>query len=170
MSPASYLAAPPRNRVWSGFLNPNGRSVNRFRPVVPSRPVARPILVNRRGGPVRVLGEILEPGPAPLKIDVWRHVRHPPPDLIHVYTVKSAMDEVAGSYVAGHPTALWGKVISWVWVYEGGDQPARSWRVRIDVQQDGASLPGYPAEYSGPLPPGLPLAHLKISEEVDQQA
>ena len=130
--------------------------------------MSRPICVNRRGGSVEVAGEILEPLRAPLKIDVWRRVRHPPPDLVHAYSVKSAQDPQPSGmrWSAGHPSALIGKVVSWGWTCEGVPPGGGQWRVRVDVMQDGVSLPGYPAEYAGPLPPGAPLAQLKISEEV----
>lgn len=112
------------------------------------------------------MGEILAPGFAPLKIDIWRYVRHPPPDVVHAYSVKAVNDESSGYYGAGDAASLVGKVVSWVWICDRLDGGAPQWRVRVDVQQDGVSCPGYPAEYWGPLPEDQPLAQLKISEVV----
>jgi len=128
--------------------------------------VARPILVDPKGGPVRVAGQILAPGFAPLKIDVWRYVRHPPPDMVHAYSVKSLDEDATGSYDAGQPAALIGKVVSWVWLCDHLRGGATQWHVRVTVEQDGAPVEGYPAEYAGPLPDDSPLAQLKISEVV----
>ncbi|GEM_PF-4281469 len=127
----------------------------------------RPIHVDPHRGAVTVIGAMLEPGTAPMKIDVWRHVRHPPPDLVHVFSIATAQ-QLGTSFDAGHPASLMGKVLSWVWVCR--DLPATSerWRVRIDIRQEGISVPDYPAEYWGPLPLGQPLAQLKISEVVHE--
>jgi hypothetical protein len=106
---------------------------------------------------------MLEPGAAPIKIDVWRRVRHPPPDMVHSFSVKGI--KAAPGYVdAGHPATLVGKVMTWVWSCADLPSPSAQWRVRVDVQQGGRSVENYPAEYWGPLPEGQPLAQLKISE------
>jgi hypothetical protein len=126
--------------------------------------VSRPIRIDPRGEPVFVFGEMLEPsGAAPLKIDVWRQVRHPPPDLIHAYGVKTLQDR-GEWFRAGHPATLVGKLVSWIWVCDELPRTTSRWRVRVDVRQGQNSAPGYPAEYSGPLPAGQSLAQLKISE------
>jgi hypothetical protein len=132
--------------------------------------VARPILVDPRGGPLEVAGSIFQPQGAALKVDVWRQVRHPPPELVLAFSVKGLTDEPRAWYVVGPAGALVGKLVSWVWpcaVPEGAGVDFRMWHVRLDVRQDGLSLPGYPVEYSGPLPPGQPLSQLKVSERVE---
>ena len=112
-------------------------------------------------------GWMLSPGGAPMKIDVWRRVRHPPPDFVHAYTVKSVQDNNEAPSV-GHPATLPGKMISWVWLCDGLDMTeADRWHVRVDVRQDGISVPGFPADYRGVAPPGQPLAQLRIAEVFD---
>lgn len=125
----------------------------------------RNIVIDPRGGPIEVTGEILEPGPAPLKIELWRRVRHPPPDLVHVRTVKDIRGQVRPFYRAGEPEDLVGKVLTWVWVCSHL-QPgtAAGWRVRVGVCQGGSPVFSFPAVYSGPLPPDRPLAELRIGE------
>ena len=128
--------------------------------------MARPILVDPRGGPVEVTGDIVAPGLAPLKIDVWRYVRHPPPEMVHAYSVKAVADDAYGYFPAGNASSLVGKVVVWVWLCEDLQVTEPFWHVRLDVRQDGASTPGFPADYSGALPDGQPLAQLRISEPV----
>jgi hypothetical protein len=115
------------------------------------------------------MGEIMAPGSAPLKIDVWRYVRHPPPDVVHAYSVKSIDGDPADWHDAGQPAALIGKVISWVWLCDDLRGGATQWHVRVSVEQDGVPVQGYPAEYAGPLPDNEPLAQLKISEVVHER-
>jgi hypothetical protein len=126
--------------------------------------VSQPIRLERRGSIVEVSGRILLPGPAPLKIDVWRRVRHPPPELQHVTTLKDLRETRADYYLAGDPSSLIGKVLTWVWVCSHLPPGPDGWRVRVDVRQGDVSAPGYPVEYAGPLPPGRPLAELRIAE------
>lgn len=109
-------------------------------------------------------GQILAPGQAPLKIDVWRYVRHPPPDMVHAYDVKRPGDDARGYFLAGTGASLIGKVVRWSWIW---DDP---WQVRIDVRQDGVSVPGFPAGYSGRLGHGAqgPVPRrLRIAELVE---
>ncbi len=113
-----------------------------------------------------VSGQILKPGPAPLKIDLWRHVRHPPPEYDHIATIKELRETARIRYTLGEPAALIGKVLTWVWVCSHLEAGHDGWRVRVDVFQDGSSVVGYPVEYAGPLPPGRPLAELRIREEI----
>lgn len=131
-----------------------------------SAAVSRPILIDPKGGPVDVAGQILHPGSAPLKIDLWRHVRHPPPELVHVATIKQLRESARLVYQAGEPAALIGKVITWVWVCSHLQPDEQGWKVRIDVSQGGESVSGYPVEYAGPLPRRRPLAELRISEKI----
>lgn len=108
---------------------------------------------------------MISPGPSPLKVDLWRPVRHPPPDFVHAMTVKSAQD-VRDEVSPGHPATLPGKMLSLVF-YPREYDPGQidEWRIVLDVRQGSESLPGFPAEYSGPLPPGgEPLAQLRVSE------
>lgn len=125
----------------------------------------RNIVIDPRGGPIEVSGQILEPGPAPLKIDLWRRVRHPPPELVHVRSIK---DLVAGDrefYRVGPPEELLGKVVTWVWVcshLEPGQ--SESWRVQVDVRQGGGPVFSFPATYTGSLPVDRPLAELRVGE------
>jgi len=114
---------------------------------------------------IELYGEILSPGSAPLKIDLWRHVRHPPPELLHVVTIKPLADQ--GSwFIAGDADSLIGKVLTWVWDCRALPSHEDGWRLRIDVRQAGTSTPGYPVEYSGPLPRRRPLTLLRIAEPV----
>ena len=128
--------------------------------------MSQPIRVDPKGGTIEVGGQILLPGAAPLKIDVWRRVRHPPPDLNYVASIKELRETREGLYPAGDPESLIGKVMTWLWVCSHLGPDPRGWRLRVDVRQGGASVPGYPYEYSGPLPPGRPLAELRIVEPV----
>ncbi len=128
--------------------------------------MSRPIVLDLEGGPVEVAGQILRPGSAPLKIDLWRHVRHPPPDLAHVACIKQLRESARLWYRAGDPAALVGKVITWVWVCSHLEPDDEGWRVRIDVRQQDKSVAGYPIEYAGPLPRNRPLAELRISEPI----
>jgi hypothetical protein len=126
--------------------------------------MARPVGLDPKGGLVEVGGQILLPGPAPLKIDVWRRVRHPPPDLDYVASIKELRETREGLYPAGEPASLLGKVLTWQWVCSHLEHDPRGWRVLVDVRQAGRSVPGYPMEYAGPLPPDRPLAELRIIE------
>ena len=128
--------------------------------------MARKILIDPAGGPVEAAGEILEPGAAPLRIDLWRRVRHPPPELAHVRSVKDLRATRKLYYAVGDPSELLGKVLSWVWVCSHLQDRGEHWRVRVDVRQNSASLPGFPVEYGGPLPPGRELAELRVSEPI----
>ncbi len=128
--------------------------------------MSRPILLVPGSGRVELFGEILHPGPAPLKIDLWRHVRHPPPELIHVTTIKAIHDRHDSSWSAGEADSLIGKVLTWIWDCSDLPSSEEGWRIRIDVVQGGRSVPGYPTEYSGPLPQNRPLSLLRITEPV----
>ncbi len=128
--------------------------------------MSRPILLVPGDGRVELRGEILRPGPAPLKIDLWRHVRHPPPELVHVTTIKGIHEHRGPAWNAGDADSLIGKVLTWIWDCSALPSSEEGWQVRVDVQQDGRSVPGYPAEYSGPLPNHRPLSLLRITEPV----
>ncbi len=127
--------------------------------------MSRPILLIPGSDPVVVLGEILRPGTAPLKVDLWRHVRHPPPELMHVATIK-AMGDRGPRFGAGDADSLIGKVLTWVWDCSSLPGSEEGWQVRVDVQQGSRSVPGYPVEYDGPLPQRRPLAQLRIAEPI----
>jgi hypothetical protein len=131
----------------------------------------RSILVDPRGGPVLALGRITEPGFAPLKIDVWRYVRHPPPDMIHAFTVKALVEDLDSYVEVGPAATLIGKAIRFTWTCDHLPRPAPGtvgrWQVSVDIRQDGRSVAGYPAVYEGPIPPGQPLAQLKVTELVE---
>lgn len=128
--------------------------------------MSRPILLVPGDGRVDLFGEILRPGPAPLKIDLWRHVRHPPPELVHVTTIKAAHERSGTQWRAGGADSLIGKVLTWIWDCSQLPPSQAGWKVRVDVQQDGRSVPGYPVEYDGPLPQRRPLSVLRITEPV----
>ena len=132
--------------------------------------VARTIRIDPRGGPVTVFGDLLEPGGMgiPLKIDLWRTVRHPPPQLVHATTLKKARDPVEYVDVA-HPASMVGKVMTWTWDLAGVPQGVKSWRIIVDVQQGGASVEGYPVEYRGDFESGTRYDELKVSETVEDQ-
>jgi hypothetical protein len=128
--------------------------------------VARPILLRPDGGPVEVAGALLVPVAAPFKIDVWRHVRHPPPELFHIRVIKPMRISETPAYAAGDAASLIGKVISWTFDCAGIAFTEEGWRVRVDVRQDGRSVEGYPVEYTGPSPRTRTLAELRIAEPV----
>ncbi|MCH9680889.1 MAG: hypothetical protein K0V04_05600 [Deltaproteobacteria bacterium] len=127
--------------------------------------MSRPILLIPGGGPVVLHGEIIRPGAAPLKVDLWRHVRYPPPELLHVTTIR-AVEDRGPRFSAGDADGLIGKVVTWVWDCSALPPSEEGWQVRVDVQQAGQSTPGYPAEYDGPLPRRRPLSQLRIAEPV----
>lgn len=113
-----------------------------------------------------MVAQMLMPGVAPVKIDLWRRVRHPPPDFVHAFCLKPAAEDVGDALVtAGHPMKLVGKMISFAFDCKGLE-PGPEWRVLIDVLQDDASVPGYPFVHFGPMPGNHPLAMLKITELV----
>lgn len=118
------------------------------------------------GPPVEVFGEIVSPAAAPLKIDLWRYVRHPPPELLHVATIKQ-QGEPGVWFAAGDADNLIGKVITWVWDCRDLPHDEAGWRIRVDVRQGGVSIPGYPVEYTGPIPRRRPLTTLRIAEPVE---
>jgi hypothetical protein len=125
-----------------------------------------PILIDPQGEPVEVGAMMVRPGLAPLKIDLWRRVRHPPPDLVHVASIAGHKDTARVLYSLGQPAALVGKVLSWAWDTSGLAPSTEGWVVRIDVRQGARSLPGYPVEHAGPLPEGPPLAEVRITEDI----
>lgn len=128
--------------------------------------MSRPILLMPGEGLVEVSGEILLPRAAPLKIDVWRYARHPPPELLHVATIKPAQEEAGPRFWAGDADSLIGKVITWAWDCSALGTSHKGWKVRVDVRQGGQSTPGYPMEYAGPLPKRRPLSELRVAEPV----
>lgn len=134
--------------------------------------MSKPIVVVPGGPSVEFFGEIVRPGSAPLKIDVWRHVRHPPPELMHVATIKAAADSGIW-FSAGDPDSLIGKVVTWVWDCRdlSHGQPGHDqWELRLDVRQGGASLEGYPVKYGGPIPRRRPLTILRVAEPVQARS
>lgn len=129
--------------------------------------MSRPILLVPGNGRVELFGQIVHPGPAPLKIDLWRNVRHPPPELIHVACLKGIHEPSgADAWMAGEADELIGKVITWIWDCSELSVAEGDWRVRLDVVQAGRSVPGYPTEYSGRMPRDRPLSLLRITEPV----
>lgn len=130
--------------------------------------VARTINIDPRGGPVRVFGDLLEPTGQvmPLKIDLWRKVRHPPPELVHAKTLKKSADPVE-YYQVAHPAGLIGKVVTWTWNLAGLQEHVTGWRVVVDVQQGESSVEGYPVEYRGEFEAGTRYDELKVSESVE---
>ena len=128
--------------------------------------MSEPIRLDPNAGAVEVGGQLLWPEAGPLRIGIWRRVRHPPPDLSFVAPVKEYEDRQDGLFSAGDPVRLVGKVLTWQWACWGHEPDPRGWKVRIDVRQDGLSVPGYPIEYEGSLPRGRPLAELRIIEPI----
>jgi hypothetical protein len=106
---------------------------------------------------------MLSPVEAPVKIDLWRPVRFPPPEFMHQQSVKSYQDARAETAL-GHPATLPGKMLTCVWSCDALPPESTEWRVVVDIRQGGVSIAGYPAEYAGPLPAGQPLAQLRIAE------
>jgi hypothetical protein len=108
---------------------------------------------------------MVEPFEGPLKIDLWRPVRHPPPEMVHTTSIKGR-EAMGTAFDAGHPAMLVGKIVTWVWDLRNLPAGARSWRVRVDAQQDGASVDGYPLEFAGDLNPGEVYDDLRVQEEI----
>jgi hypothetical protein len=130
--------------------------------------VARTIRIDPRGGPVTVFGDLLDPSGLgmPLKIDLWRKVRHPPPELVHAKTLKKPQEPVDYTPVP-HPAGLIGKVVTWTWNLAGLPNEISAWRIVVDVRQGKASIDGYPVEYRGEFEAGTRYDELKVSESVE---
>ena len=101
-----------------------------------------------------------------MKIDLWRKVRHPPPETVHAKTLKKPQDPIEYIRIP-HAASMVGKVLTWTWDLGALPEGITEWRIVVDVQQAGASIEGYPVEYRGEFEAGTKYDELKVSESVE---
>jgi hypothetical protein len=114
--------------------------------------MASQVAINPNGGAVTTSVRILRQHIGNTAIDLWLDSDHNGAPDKFIRRVKAPADP-AESANLGNPQDLHEKVIQWIWQPSQPSHSNEGWLVSIDVQQDGASLAGFPRQLSGEYPP-----------------
>jgi hypothetical protein len=114
--------------------------------------MASQVAIDKNGGRITTSVRLLRQHIGNTAIDLWLDTDHNGAPDKFVERIKQPTDAVETVEV-GKPQDVRDKVIQWIWQPSQPSNSDEGWLVRIDVQQEGQSLPGFPRDLHGEYPP-----------------